>query len=136
MKTKLFFLSFVLLVVLPVVGATDISKTTWIDITKEVAANPINQGGWTVDKAGKVFRSEDSDSIMIEHSEYGKFVVDLKNGAVNKVEKNDPILQKGTSLLNRENGTMLVVRTSEYKFRLRFTEKVAGMKAVEGITGM
>ena len=122
MKTKLFFLSFVLLVVLPVVGATDISKTTWIDITKEVAANPINKGGWTVDKAGKVFRSEDSDSIMIEHSEYGKFVVDLKNGTVNKVEKNDPILQKGTSLLNRESGTMLVVRTSEYKFRLRFTE--------------
>ncbi|MGB3976492.1 MAG: hypothetical protein WBM02_02055 [bacterium] len=136
MKAKLLFLLIALFIAFPIAAADDVSKTEWIDITKEVAANPAEKGGWTIDKAGKIFRSEDGNSILIEHSEYGKFIIDLKNGVVNKVQNDNPLVQKDSTLINREGGTMLVVRTQEYKFRLRFTEKVSGMKAVEGIKEM
>jgi hypothetical protein len=128
----------VLMAILPAAWAADLSESTstWIDITKEVAANPQDKGGWTVDKNAKVYRSEDGNKIKVEHSEYGEFVIELKEGTVKRMVDKELVLQKNSTLLNREGGMMLVIRTSEHKFRLRFTEKVSGMQAVEGIRGM
>lgn len=138
MKKSSLFVCIVLIAILPVSWAADVSESdsTWIDITKEVAANPLNKGGWTVDKNAKVFRSQDGNKIKIEHSEYGLFIIDLKESTVNRTVDKESVLQKDSTLLNREGGMMLVVRTGEHKFRLRFTEKVSGMQWIEGIRGM
>jgi hypothetical protein len=118
------------------VFAEETSGSTWVDVTEEVAANPLNKGGWTIDETGKAFRSEDGNQVKIQHSEYGVFIVDLPGEKVDKVVDEKTISQEKSDLLQRDGGMMLVVRADEYKFRVRFSERVSGMHTISGIKGM
>ena len=111
-------------------------KEDWKDITKAVMANPANKGGWTADAAGKVYCDEAGSKIKVVHSEFGTFLVNLQEKKVYKLDGEKKALQDNPLLIQRDFGTSLVVKLKDYKFRLKFTEAVAGMKNIEGIKGM
>ncbi len=115
--------------------AEDLTKpdADWTDVTREVAANPAEAGGWVKDESGKVFRSADGNTIRIQHGSYGIFKVDLPGGIVYKIEGEKETVQEDVSLLQRDSGQTLVIKTKEYKFKVQFTEKIAGMKSIQGI---
>ncbi len=117
-------------------GVSALADNNWIDVTQEVAGNPLEQAGWTIDDNGKVFRSEDGNKVKIEHSEYGVFIIDLPGEKVEKMQDEKAVSQKNAELLQRDGGMMLVVRVDEYKFRVRFSERVSGMHSISGIRGM
>jgi len=108
----------------------------WLDVTRQVAANPAAKGGWTIDQQGKVYRSEDGNKIRINHSVYGTFVINLSDSVVTKVEGTKSVVLDNTELLQRDSGQTLVVKMSEYKFKVQFSEKISGMKSISGIKGM
>jgi len=105
----------------------------WVDITKKFLANPADQGGWTEDAKGKIFRSEDSNVLKAIHSTFGTFIINLTDQKVYKVEGGKNVLQEGSILLQRDFGTSLVVKTKTVKLRLKFTDKVSGMANIPGI---
>ena len=111
-------------------------KEDWKDITKTVMANPASKGGWTEDAAGKIFCDAAGNQIKVEHSEFGTYLVDLQAKKVYKMDGVKKVIQENPLLIQRDFGTSLVVKLKDYKFRLKFTEAVAGMKNIEGIKGM
>ncbi|MBN1880193.1 hypothetical protein JW823_08785 [bacterium] len=108
----------------------------WIDVTREVAANPADAGGWVKDETGKVFRSSDGNFIKIQHATFGVFKVDLPGAKVFRIDGDKDVLQDGSSLLQRDAGQTLVIKLKDYKFKVQFTEKIEGMKSIPGIKGM
>lgn len=108
----------------------------WVDITKAILANPATKGGWVEDPKGKVFRSEDGNSVKVIHSTFGTYVVNLVEKKVYRIVDGARKLEEGTTLIQRDFGTSLVIKSKAHKFRLKFKEAVAGMKHIEGIKGM
>jgi hypothetical protein len=108
----------------------------WQDITKKILANPASKGGWTEDAKGKIYQSEDGNHIKVVHSEYGEYIVNLPEKSVYKVEDSKKVKMDDPVLIQRDFGTSLVIKMKDYKFRLKFSEAVSGMKHIEGIKGM
>ena len=106
----------------------------WVDITKEVRSVDATKGGWgDAESSAKALRNADGTQIMIECTR-GKFRIDCAAREMYKVDGDKESVVNGASLLNRQNGTMLVIKTSEFKMRVTFTEVVPGLKSLGGLT--
>lgn len=138
MKRWVLWVVAVVFVTVGMIRAEDaaVTQAEWMDVTREVAANPADAGGWAKDEAGKVFRSADGNTIKIEHGTYGIYRIDLPGGVVYRIDGDKEVIQEGATLMQRDAGQTLVIKTKEYKFKVQFNEKIPGMKSISGIKGM
>jgi hypothetical protein len=118
-------------------AADNTVSSTWVDVTDQILANPTDKPGWTKDETGKIFRDAEGLNLKIVTTQFGQFLIDLKAKSVFKIAADNTKTDlKDVKLFQRDHGFSIVFRNPELKVRCKLTEKVEGMKYLQGIKAL